>query len=152
MRRSWGSHGNPGGWGNPFKAETRTEQSRAPVVLRYREYLRSPSGRWVRYRLHELVGKKCFCQCSLDEVCHVDEVLKEMDDEQRARTRDDRPPDLGGMSLAEVSLALKSHLLAPSEPAASVVNFVLRHSGLEREGGDIERHSPFSALVLPHSG
>ena len=49
-----------------------------------------------------------------------------MDDEQRARTR-------AGMSLAEVGLALKSHLLAPrSEPAASVVNFVLRHSGLER--------------------
>ena len=56
-----------------------------------------------------------------------------MDDEQRARIQDDRPPDLGGMSLAEVGLALKSHLLAPrSEPAASVVNFVLRHSGLER--------------------
>ena len=56
-----------------------------------------------------------------------------MDDEQRARTRDDRPPDLGGMSLAEVGLALKSHLLAlRSEPAASVANFVLRHSGLER--------------------
>ena len=97
-----GSHGNPGGWGNPFKAETRTEQSRAAVVLRCRENHRSPSGRWVRYRLHELVGKKCFCHCSLDEVCHVDEVLKVMDDEQRARTRDDRPPDLVGMSLAEV--------------------------------------------------
>ena len=40
-----------------------------------------------------------------DEVCHVDEVLKVMDYEQRARTRDDRPPDLGGMSLAEVGLA-----------------------------------------------
>ena len=66
---------------------------------------------------------------------HVDEVLKVMDDEQRASTRDDRPPDLGGMSLAEVGLAQKSHLLTPrSEPAASVVNFVLRHSGLEREG------------------
>ena len=69
-----------------------------------------------------------------------------MDDEQKARTRDDRPPDLGGRSLAEVGLALKPHLLAPrSEPAASVVNFVLRHSGLERG-------SPLSALVLPHSG
>ena len=89
----------------------------------------------MRHRLHELVGKKCFCHCSLDEVCHVDDVLKVMDDEQRARTRDDRPPDLGGMSLAEVGLALKSHLLAPrSDPAASVVNFFLRHSGLERRG------------------
>ena len=70
-----------------------------------------------------------------------------MDDE-----RDDRPPDLGGMSLAEVGLALKSYLLAPrSDPAASVVKFVLRHSGLERERY-IERHSHLSALVLPHSG
>ena len=58
-----------------------------------------------------------------------------MDDEQRAR-KDDRPPELGGMSLAEVGLAYKSRLLAPrSEPAASVVNFYLRHSGLERERG-----------------
>ena len=78
--------------------------------------------------------------------------LKVMDDEQKPRARDDRPPDLSGMSLAEVGLALKSHLLAPrSESAPSVENFVLRHSGLERER-DIERHSPLSALVLPHSG
>ena len=35
--------------------------------------------------------------------------------------------------------------------AASVVNLVLRHSGLER-GRDVERHSPLSALALPHSG
>ena len=133
MGRSWGSHGNPGGWRNPFKAEARTEQSRAAVVLRYRENLRSPSGRWVRYRLHELVGKKCFCHCSLDEVCHVDEILKVMDDEQRARAWEGRPPDFSGMSLAEVGLALKSHFLAPrSESAASVENFVLRHSGLKR--------------------
>ena len=47
-----------------------------------------------------------------DEVYHVDEVLRVMDDEQKARTRDDRPPDLGGMSLAEVGLALKPYLLA----------------------------------------
>ena len=46
-------------------------------------------------------------------VCHVDETLKAMDDEQKARTQDDRPLDLGGMSLAEVGLALKSHLLVP---------------------------------------
>ena len=46
-------------------------------------------------------------------MCHVDEILKVIDDEQRASNfRDDRPPDLGGMSLAEVGLALKSHLLA----------------------------------------
>ena len=36
-----------------------------------------------------------------------------IDDEQKARTRDDRPPDLGEMSLAEIGLALKSQLLAP---------------------------------------
>ena len=39
-------------------------------------------------------GKKCFCHCSLDEVCHVDEILKVMD-EEKARAWDDRPPDLG---------------------------------------------------------
>ena len=134
MGRSWDFHSNRGGWGNPFKAETCAEQSRAALVQKYREYIGSPSGRWLRYRLHELVGKKCFCHCSLDEVCHVDEVLKVMDDEQKAKSQDNRLPDLGGMSLAEVGLALQSHLLAPrSDPAASVANFVLRHSGLERE-------------------
>ena len=65
----------------------------------------------------------------------IGEILKVLDDEQRARTWDDHPPYLGEMSLAEVGLALISHLLAPrSEPAAPVVNFVLRHSGLEWEG------------------
>ena len=34
MGRSGGSHGNPGGWRNPFKAGTRTEQSRAAVVTK----------------------------------------------------------------------------------------------------------------------
>ena len=103
----------------------------------------------VRHRLHELVGKKCFCHCSLDEVCHVDENLKVMDDEQRARARDDRPPDLSRMSLAEVGLALKSHLRAPrSEPAASVENFVLRHSDLER-GGISKDILPFPLSFCP---
>ena len=149
MERSWCSYGTPSGCGNPFKAETCAEQSRAAVVEKYREYLRSPSGRWLRYRLHELVGKKCFCHCSLDEVCHVDEILKVMDDEQKARARDDRPPDLSGMSLAEVGLALKSHLLAPkSESAASVENFVLRHSGLER-GGISKDILPFPLSFCP---
>ena len=80
------------------------------------------------------------------------EATQEMDDEQKARSRDDRLPEFGKMFLAEVGLALESHLLGPrSEPAAPVVNFVLRHSGLER-GGDVERHSSLSALGLPHSG
>ena len=68
-------------------------------------------------------------------MCHVGEVLKVLDDKQKASTQDDRPPDLGEMSLAKVGIALKSRLLGPeSESAASVVNFVLRHSGLERGG------------------
>ena len=61
------------------------------------------------------------------------EATQVMGDEQKARSRDDRLPEFGKISLAEVGLALESHLLAPrSEPAAPVVNFVLRHSGLER--------------------
>ena len=59
-----------------------------------------------------LLGRSAFVIVHWDEVCHVDEILKVMDDEQRARTRDDRPPDLDAMSLAEAGLALKSHLLA----------------------------------------
>ena len=81
------------------------------------------------------------------------EATQEMDDEQKAETGTTVYQNLGKMSLAEVGLALESHLLGPrSEPAAPVVNFVLRHSGLER-GRDVERHSSsLSALGLPHSG
>ena len=64
-------------------------------------------------------------------MCHVDVVLRVMGEEQEARSRDDRAPDLNGMSLAEVGLALKSHLLGSP---MSVENFVLRHTGVEREG------------------
>ena len=61
--------------------------------------------------------------------------------------------DLSGMSLAEVGLALKSHRLAPrSEPATLVANFVLRHSGLEREREMSKDILTLSALALPHSG
>ena len=68
----------------------------------------------------------------MDEVCHVDDL-----------------PDFDVTSLAEVGLALKSHLLAPrSDPAASVVNFVLRHSGLER-GGLSKDILPFPLSACP---
>ena len=147
MGRSRGRHGNPGGSGNPFRAKTRSEECRAAALLKYKEYLTSPSGRWLRYRFHELVEKKCFCHCSVDEMCHVDEVLKVMGEEQEARSRDDRPPDLNGMSPAEVGLALKSHLLAPrSGFSMSAENFVLRHTGVERGGGRRETFSPFRSL------
>ena len=133
MGRSRGPHGNPGGWGNPFRAQSRSEECRAAALLRCRGYLTSPSGRWLRYQFHELIEKKCFCHCSVDEMCHVDEVVKVIGEEQEARSRDDRPPDLNGMSLAEVGLALKSHLLAPRSASAM----------------SVERHSPLSALFLP---
>ena len=52
MGRSRGPHGNPGGWGNPFRAKTRSEECCAAALLRYREYLTSPSGRWLRCQFH----------------------------------------------------------------------------------------------------
>ena len=92
---------------------------------------------------HEETGAAL--HCGDGQLCQ-DEPVKESKGPKWNGGRVSLIPDLGGMSLAEVGLALKSHLLAPrSEPAASVVNFVLRHSGLERG-------SPLSALVLPHSG
>ena len=82
----------------------------------------------------------------MNEMCHVDVVLRVMGEEQEARSRDDRAPDLNGMSLAEVGLALKSHLLAPrSKSPMSVENFVLRHTGVERERC-LETFSPFRSL------
>ena len=46
-------------------------------------------------------------------VCHVDDIFKVFDDGQKARTLDDRPPNLGEMSHGRIGLALKSQLLAP---------------------------------------
>ena len=80
------------------------------------------------------------------------EATQVMDDEQKARSPDDCLPEFGKMSLTEVGIALESHLLAPEASQQCLwVNFVLRHSRLEREGDD-ERHSLLSALDLPHSG
>ena len=60
-------------------------------------------------------------------------------------------PDLNGMSMAEVGLALKSHLLAPrSASAMSVENFVLRHTGVERGGEGVSRDIlPFPLSFCP---
>ena len=66
------SHGALAGWGNPFKAGTRTEQSCAAVVLRCREYLRSPSAKvgaesiprtsWEEVLLPLFVGRSVSCR------------------------------------------------------------------------------------------
>ena len=66
-----------------------------------------------------------------------------MENKQRARTRDDRPPDLGGMSPAESrprpeNTSSSCH----EERSSSVGGKVQRHSGVER-GSDVERHSSF---------
>ena len=121
------------------------------MVQKHREYIRSPSGRWLRYRLHEPVGKKCFCPCSLDEVCHVDEVLKVMDDEQKAKSQDNRLPDLGGMSLAEVGLALKSHLSCTEKRSSSAGDEFRFASQPPRAGGGGCRRtfSPFRSRLAP---
>ena len=85
----------------------------------------------------------------MNEMCHVDVVLRVMGEEQETRSRDDRAPDLNGMSLAEVGLALKSHLLAPrSGLPISVENFVLRHTGVER-GGISKDILPFPLSFCP---
>ena len=69
-----------------------------------------------------------------DEVCHVGEVFKVTDDKRRTSTLDDRPPDLGGMSLAKVGLAYKSRLLGPEERGK--LRFAAQRPRAE---GDIER-------------
>ena len=67
-----------------------------------------------------------------------------------SQTRDDRPPDLGEMSPGRIGLALKSQLLAPrDEPAASVVNFVLRHSRPGAEGRYRKTFFPFRSGFAP---
>ena len=66
------------------------------------------------------------------------------DENQKARSRDD-----GGMSLAEVSLALKSHLLAPrSEP--DIVGGKLRFRAQRpRAGGMSKDILPFPLSAYP---
>ena len=84
-----------------------------------------------------------------DEVCHVDEILKVMDDERRARTRDDRPPDLGGMSLAEVGLAL-NRIFLPRKRASSVGGKLRFAAQRPRAGGKYRKtFSPFRSRFAP---
>ena len=62
------------------------------------------------------------------QVCGKPCTIKE-----KAKNQDDRLPNLDGIFLAEVGLALKSHLLA-------VVIFVFT-AQRPSSGGDVERHS-----------
>ena len=73
-----------------------------------------------------------------------------MDDKERAITQDDRPPSLGEMSLAKVDLAKKSHLLGPEERVSSVGGKLRFTAQRPRAEGQVERHSPLSALGLFH--
>ena len=62
-----------------------------------------------------------------------DKIKKNASHESRCEGTDCEEPGRPSTDLGEMCLALRSHLLAPrSEPETSVVNFVLRHSGLER--------------------
>ena len=77
-----------------------------------------------------------------------------MDDDQKARCRDDRLPEFGKIVPGRSRLRLGvASFCTGSEPAAPVVNFVLRHSGLERGEGVMTKDIlSLSALALPHSG
>ena len=67
--------------------------------------------------------------CGDGQLCQ-DEPVKESKGPKWNGARVSLFPDLLGISLSEVGLAFKPLLLAPkSEPAASVVNLVLPHSG-----------------------
>ena len=56
MGRTMGTHGRPLGWGNPFRVNKDTESEREIAVVKFGDYLRGKEGRWLRYRLHELMG------------------------------------------------------------------------------------------------
>ena len=72
MGRSWESHGNPGGWGNSFEAENRTEQSSATVVLKvqgipqkpFRKVGAIPIARtsWEEVLLSLFIGRSVSCR------------------------------------------------------------------------------------------
>ena len=72
-------------------------------------------------------------------MCHVSEVLKVMDDKQRASTQGDRPPDLGEMSLAKVGFAEKSRLLGPEKRASGVGGKLRFAAQRPRAGGEISK-------------
>ena len=92
---------------------------------------------------HEETGAAL--HCGDGQLCQ-EEPVKELEGPKWNGGRVGLFPDLLGMSLSEVGLALKSYLLAPrSEPATSVVTAASSR-------GDVERHSSLSALGFPHSG
>ena len=66
---------------------------------------------------------------------------------ERREPSGDRDNVYGGLGPSRPHLEVASSC-TESEPTTSVVNFILRHSGLER-GQDVERDSHLSALDLP---
>ena len=111
MGRSRGFWGAPQGWGNPYRVSADCEQARAEAVARFSTTVRSPSGRWMRLRLHELRGRRCYCHCPPGHACHVNELVTLFDEEAaRWKASAEELPSLDGLSLAEAGLVLRSHL------------------------------------------
>ena len=96
-----------------------------------------------------LKGKERSATFKHDEVYHVGEVLRVMDDEQNVRTRDDASTrfgrDVSGRSRPRLEIVSSC---TESEPATSVVDFVSRHRGLER-GGMSKDTLPFPLSAFP---
>jgi len=132
MGRSQGAWGSQEGWGNPHKPREDTEAGRAEASLKFGVTLRGAGGRWLRLRLHELRGQRCFCHCRLGHACHVTEVLAAFNEERaRAAQSQGELPCLDGLSLAEAGLVLQSHVCWTYEVGPAMGSW---HSGIEREG------------------
>ena len=74
------------------------------VVGNYGKMISSPSGRWLRWRLHEVRSKVLYCHCHPSQPCHCDVLVRALAEamlEEKQR---------GGAPLCEAGWALKSHL------------------------------------------
>ena len=72
---------------------------------------------------------------------------------EKARNQDDRLPDLDGISLAEVGLALKSHLLPPRASQQRNVggNFRFKAPAASSGGGCRKTFFPFPLSAFPRA-
>ena len=73
--------GGQQGWGNPWKANG-SLHCHQKVVKHFGNMISSPSGKWLRWRFHEVKSKVLFCHRRPSQPCHGDVIVRALAEER----------------------------------------------------------------------
>ena len=106
--------GGQQGWGNLWKANG-SLHSHQKVVEHFGNMISSPSGKWLRWRLHEVKSKIPHCHCRPSQPCHGDAIVRAFAEAMaEEKHRGGAPPRLDGFTLCGWDGMKKPSLLVPS--------------------------------------